>query len=224
MRVDKVVSDVKKAFNEDGQLFLEYEPAADGVSQVLHNWSSLYPAIEAFFEFAWFSAHEWVIGLIDENKDRDALRLSTQRINDLQDVINEINDHLPLIFEAWSLTLHPNSSDAFHIGVRTELWEDLKDLTEQLHRVFQILSVDNSFKVVVSEGFILAVPQGPYSHFCATFALYLAYKRLELKTSETGDNLRIALSGIPGTHDDEAVEQGIEHWVKSQIEGDWECF
>ena len=227
VRVSEAVNTIKAA-TEHGQLVIHSSHGVDGIGLDIQNWQRLYPALENLLDQSWFPDRDWVKELVNQNRDNMVLKLSQDRLNQLQDVVNQVQPNLPIVLEAWSSIAHPNSTRSFHVGLAPDDLPDLTALTEHLNDAFKLLAVDKSFSVTVSEGFILIVPEGPYSHFCATFALYLAKKSLDRLHGPTGREFREMVKYLPDYNDsnnrEAEINEAISHWVTVELEEDWEWF
>ena len=227
VRVDEAVNAIKAA-TLDGYLPINYSEGADGLGIQIENWQNLYPVLENLLEQSWFPDSDWVRELIDLNREVGFLRLSQDRLQQLMGVVGQVQERLPIIMEAWSSLVHPHSARSFHVGIELQGLPDLSELTDKLDGVFKLLAVDKSFSVTVSEGFILVVPEGPYTHFCATFALYLAKKSLERIHGAAGREFRDLIKYLPGYTDDPSkdgdVEEAIARWAIEGLEEDWDWF
>ena len=216
------------AAKEQGQLVIHSSQGVDGLGLDVQNWQKLYPALESLLNQSWFPDRDWVRELINQNRDNAILRLSPDRLNQLQDVINQLQPSLPIVLEAWSSLVHSESTRSFHVDVVPQGLPDLSGIAEKLDGAFKLLAVDKSFSVTVSEGFILVVPEGPYSHFCATFALYLAKKSLERIQSASGREFREMIKYLPeyteNPEKDAEIDEAISRWVTDGLEEDWEWF
>ena len=206
-----------------------YDQGVDGLSYEVKNWPALCPVLENLLEQSWFPDRDWVGELIAQNKAQPLLKLSEDRINQLENVIEEVSERLPVVLEAWSVLVHPKSGEAFHVGIETQDFPELRQLADNLGSIFKLLAIDNSFSVTVSEAFILVVPEGPYSHFCAVFALSLAKKTLALTESAEGADLREIIRLLPeykeNTPDKMQTIEGVIHqWVATKLTEDWDWF
>ena len=229
IKVNEAVNAINEAIKNDDQLRMYYDQGVDGLSFEVKNWSQLCPVLENLLDQSWFPDEDWVRELIAQSREEPLLKLSEDRINQLERVIEVVAERLPVVLEAWSVLVHPKSDEAFHIGVDTQDFPDLKDLAEELDSIFKLLAVDNSFSVTISEAFILVVPEGPYSHFCAVFALYLAKKTLELTEGSLGQNYKAVIRFLPEYQDENtdtegAIEKAIQKWASTALNEDWEWF
>ena len=229
VRINEAVRDIRAATADNGSLILQYDQSADGLGFEVRNWSKLWPVLESLLDQSWFPDKEWVEDLVGPNREQPVLKLSQDRITQLQHVISEISTRLPVILEAWQAVVHEQSDKAFHVNAQLQTLSDLGELAERLDDIFKLLAVDNAFSIMVSEGFILVVPEGAYSHLCATFALYLATKSLQLTQGPTGASYKEVIRFLPeyeGSDRDkeDAIEEAIQKWAAQELAPDWEWF
>ena len=228
IRVDAAVDAIKAASDHEDQLVIEYEDSADGLGLDIISWPLLCPVLEILSTQNWFPESDWLEAIIEEHRQDSKLKLSHDRFGQLQDTINEVDARLPVILEAWDSMVHPRGREAFHVSLQPSDFPEFSQLAEQLSEAFKLLAVDYSFSVVVSEGFIVVVPEGPYSHFCATFALYLAKKSQELLLGEDARKLRGVIKHLPGYDgkpiNESSIEEAMLKWVSDELQQDWDWF
>ena len=161
--------------------------------------------------------------MILEFGDEETLRLERGQNDRLQRVVNEINNHLPLVIEVMELQDHPESENAFSVSLDTDKLPDLSLFAGKLESIFKLLATDHGFTMALSGGFILVVPEGPYSHLCATFAIYMADKHIRLVKGEESENVRSVL-GTSGDVPEDKIEEYISGWAESKLANEWQWF
>ena len=228
IRVNEAVKAINAAMN-NSTISVYFDQSADGLGYEVKNWSTLWPALECFLDLSWFSDRDWVKELIDQNRDQPILKMSTDRVNQLQKLVASIDTQIPVVLEAWTAVVDPKSDEAFYISSQLQALSDLGELASRLDEIFKLLAVDNAFTMTISEGFILVVPEGPYSHFCATFALYLATKTAQLIQGPSGSSSKSVIRFLPGYLEasettESAIEEAIEKWAAEQLSEDWKWF
>ena len=228
VQVDEAVDAIKASSNSNSQLEVNAEDSADGLGIDVINWPTLCLALEVLSTQNWFPESGWLNLLIEEHRHDSRLKLSHDRYGQFQNMIDEANARLPVVLEAWESMVHPRGKDAFHVSLEAREVSAFAQLTEELSEAFRFLAVDNSFSVVVSEGFILVVPEGPYSHFCASFALYLAKKSQAIFEGEDYKKIQGVIKYLPSVEEESfneaSIEDAMSKWVSDMLQEDWEWF
>ena len=126
VRIYEAVKAINAA-KEQGQLAIHSSQGVDGLGLDVHNWQKLHPALESLLGQSWFPDRDWVQELINQNRDNAILRLSPDRLNQLQNVLNQVQPNLPIILEAWSSLVHPDSTRSFHVDVAPQAYQTYRE-------------------------------------------------------------------------------------------------
>ena len=228
MDVQLALQSAKAIVNERGQFAVAEEASPDGLAYEVKNWGLLVPVLEALISQDWFPQKDWTQQIIEKGKGQDVLPLSLERLQQLHSVVAEVNSRITLIMGVWGSVSDNRDSYGFRAHVAEATWPDFANITECLDKAFKILAVDNPFTVVVSGGFILVVPGGPAAHYCAVFALHMAYKSIELLSRQPIQHFRELSSHLPqetGVNLQESdIEVAVEGWLAAQLDQEWAEF